>query len=102
MDGKIVLAGGSGFVGRTLARWFGAPDAEVAEVVVLTRRPGSAAGPRQVAWDGERPGEWARELEGAAALVNLAGRSVNCRYHARNRRLIMDSRILSTRLPMRR
>ena len=43
-------------------------------------------------------GEWARELDGAGMLINLAGRSVDCRYHARNRRLIWDSRVNSTRV----
>jgi hypothetical protein len=93
--GKIVLAGGSGFLGRVLAAWF---DARGWEVVVLSRRAAQVSGARVVRWDGERLGDWARELEGAAALVNLAGRSVNCRYHARNRRLMMDSRVNSTRV----
>ena len=51
-----------------------------------------------MAWDGETFGPWAKELEGAAAIINLAGRSVDCRYHARNRRLIWNSRIHSTRV----
>jgi uncharacterized protein len=53
---------------------------------------------RTVAWDGETLGPWAKELEGAAAVINLAGRSVDCRYNLRNRRLIMDSRVNSTRV----
>jgi hypothetical protein len=53
---------------------------------------------RQARWDGRTLGPWAEELEGALAVVNLAGRSVDCRYHARNRRLILDSRIESTRI----
>jgi uncharacterized protein (TIGR01777 family) len=91
---RIVLAGGSGYLGRLLSRHFAGQGSDV---VILTRSPvsgGDAA--RQVAWDGRRPGEWARELEGAHAVINLAGRSVNCRYHARNRRLILDSRVNAT------
>jgi uncharacterized protein (TIGR01777 family) len=91
---KLVLPGGSGFLGHLLARWFGGRGWDV---ITLTRRPDALppAG-RSVNWDGRTLGDWARELDGADAVVNLAGRSVNCRYHARNRRLIMDSRVEST------
>lgn len=92
---RIVIAGGSGFLGTVLSRHF----AEAGwEVVVLARKPRLSQIVRTVVWDGETVGLWARELEGAVALVNLAGRSVNCRYHTRNRRLILDSRINSTRV----
>ncbi len=91
---KLILAGGSGFLGRTLARWF-AP--ETTEVVILTRHPHQAIPPtRTVAWNGRELGAWCGELEGATAVINLAGRSVNCRYHARNRRQMLASRIDST------
>lgn len=93
---KIVLAGGSGFLGRLLVDWFNRLNWEV---VVLTRQ-GSAANlqARTVNWDGETLGDWARELDNCVALVNLAGRSVNCRYHARNRRVILTSRVEPTRI----
>lgn len=95
MKKKIVLAGGGGFLGGMLQRWFAGKGWEV---VVLTRRGGIAGEfARFVEWDGESVGEWQTELEGAKALINLAGRSVACRYHAKNRREIWDSRILSTR-----
>src|SRR3954471_719741 len=80
--GRVVLAGGSGFLGRALAEEF---VREGYEVVVLTRRPSkvSRTRAREVAWDGRNVcASWARELEGAAVLVNLTGRSVNCRYTA--------------------
>lgn len=96
MPRRIILPGGSGFLGRLLARWFAARDWEV---VVLSRRPLLVTPPvRAVAWDGRTRGEWVRELDGAAVVVNLAGRSVDCRYHARNRKLILDSRLESTRV----
>jgi uncharacterized protein (TIGR01777 family) len=53
---------------------------------------------REIAWDGVTRGPWAAELDGADVCINLAGRTVNCRYHARNRREIYDSRIVTTRL----
>lgn len=93
---KLVIAGGSGFLGRLLVEWF-CPLGW--EVVVLTRQSGAHDGPgRRVVWDGKTPGAWVDELEGARAVVNLAGRSVDCRYHARNRRDIFSSRIDSTRV----
>jgi uncharacterized protein (TIGR01777 family) len=91
--GRIVLAGGSGFLGRALAEEFSSAGYEV---VVLTRKAGkSFKGARQVEWDGRTVGYWARELEGAAAVINLAGRSVDCRHTAKNRREIVGSRVHS-------
>lgn len=93
---RIILAGGSGFTGQALADYF---EKRGHEIVVLTRSPKPRAGAiREVAWDGETPGAWAEELEGALAVINLAGRSVDCRYTQRNRRLILDSRVNSTRV----
>jgi len=91
---KIVLAGGTGQVGTILARAFHADGHDVA---VLSRTPRTAPW-RSLAWDGAHHGVWAREREGADVVVNLAGRSVNCRYTAENRRLITDSRVNSTRV----
>jgi hypothetical protein len=91
---KIVIPGGSGQVGTILARAF-VRDGH--EVTVLARHPAPAAPCRVVAWDGASLGPWAAELERADAVINLAGRSVNCRYTPANRRLIKDSRVDSTR-----
>jgi uncharacterized protein len=91
---KIVIPGGSGLLGAHLATAFAK---EGHEVVVLTRSTRSAAG-RHVAWDGSTLGPWAAELDGADAVINLAGRSVNCRYTPANRNAIMDSRVDSTRV----
>ena len=90
---KLVLAGGSGQVGNLLARSFhGGGD----EVVVLSRQPAGRPW-RVVAWDARTAGAWAAELEGADAVINLAGRSVNCRYGPAHRRAILASRVESTR-----
>lgn len=92
---KVVLAGGSGFLGRSLAR---ALEARGYEAVILTRSPAPGSTPREVAWDGRTPGAWCAELEGAAAVINLAGRSVDCRYTPENRREILASRLDSVKV----
>jgi hypothetical protein len=89
---KFVLAGGSGQIGRGLAS---ALLAAGHQIVVLSRHP--TPGPaRSIPWDAKTVGEWASEVDGADIVVNLAGRNVNCRYTAANRRAIMDSRVEST------
>lgn len=81
-------------MGTVLARAF---HKDGHNVVVLSRKPASEPW-RTVAWDGETPGDWVAEFEGADAVINLAGQSVNCRYNNRNRRVIKDSRVRSTRV----
>ncbi|TMI11824.1 NAD-dependent epimerase/dehydratase family protein, partial [Candidatus Bathyarchaeota archaeon] len=96
MRNRIVVAGGSGFIGCLLTDNLVARDNDI---VILTRSPQETARSiRQVRWDGHSLGDWARELDGASALINLAGRSVNCRYNARNRREILESRVQSTKV----
>ena len=90
---KIVVPGGSGQVGTLLARHF---SAKGDEVVVLSRTARPAPW-RVLPWDARTRGEWANELDGADVVINLAGRSVNCRYTSANRRAIFDSRVESTR-----
>lgn len=90
---KVVIPGGNGQVGTLLA---GAFHADGHEVVVLSRRP-RAAPWRAVGWDAETVGAWAQEFDGADVIINLAGRSVNCRYTPENRRAILESRVNSTR-----
>lgn len=91
---KIVIPGGSGQVGQILARAF---QSDGHEVVILGRSAGAPAG-RFVHWDGVMLGTWSNEIDGADVVINLAGRSVNCRYNAVNRRAILDSRVNSTRV----
>jgi len=90
---KIVIPGGSGHLGRLVARNF---LADGHEVVVLSREDSARAVGRVVPWDGRSRGSWVEELEGADLVLNLAGRSVNCRYTASNLKAMMDSRVEST------
>jgi uncharacterized protein len=91
---KIIIPGGSGQVGTVLAREFHKAGHDV---VVLSRKP-VAAPWRMVAWDGATLDKWISEIEGADAVINLAGQSVNCRYTPENRKIIKDSRVNSTRI----
>jgi uncharacterized protein (TIGR01777 family) len=89
---RVVLAGGNGFIGQILARellrqgW---------EVVVLTRnlREREDDSIQEVEWDGEHVGEWIQQLEGAEAVINLAGRNINCRHTPENLCAILESRV---------
>jgi uncharacterized protein (TIGR01777 family) len=90
---RIILAGGSGFLGQSLAWELRKRDYEV---VVLTRSPRERSdGNREVKWDGEHTGDWIQSLDGAAAVVNLAGRSVHCIHTPENLRKIIESRVNS-------
>jgi uncharacterized protein (TIGR01777 family) len=91
---KIVIPGGTGQVGTLLARAF---HRDGHKVVVLSRTPQTAPW-NVVTWDAETCGAWCSEIDGADVLINLAGRNVNCRYNAANRRAIMDSRVNSARV----
>jgi uncharacterized protein (TIGR01777 family) len=94
MAKKVILAGGSGFIGQALAR---ALAGEGWEPVVLSRAPRDNPAFREVLWNGETGGAWATELEGATAVVNLTGRSVNCLHTLANSREILESRVNSVR-----
>ncbi|MFF7949459.1 TIGR01777 family oxidoreductase [Streptomyces griseorubiginosus] len=89
---KFVLPGGTGQVGTVLDR---ALTAAGHEVTVLTRRP---TRPHHLAWDGVTLGRWAEAIDGSDVVINLAGRSVSCRYTAENLRAMMDSRVDSARV----
>ncbi|MGA5563145.1 TIGR01777 family oxidoreductase [Streptomyces platensis] len=89
---KIVIPGGTGQVGGVLRR---ALVAAGHEVVVLTRRPSGAG---EVAWDGATAGAWTAVVDGSDVVINLAGRSVSCRYTQANLQEMMDSRVDSARV----
>ena len=92
---RIVLAGGNGFLGTHLAPQL---VARGFQVIVLTRRPASRSdGIKEVHWDGRRLGPWAEYLNDARAVINLAGRTVNCRYTPGNRKEIIESRVDSVK-----
>jgi uncharacterized protein (TIGR01777 family) len=85
---KVIIPGGSGHLGSILGRDF---ERDGHEVVILSRNG-------RVGWDGRTIGPWAAEVDGADVVINLAGRSVNCRYNKRNRAEILNSRVHSTRV----
>src|SRR4051794_34858762 len=93
---KVVLAGGSGFLGQSLAN---ALLERGYEVVILTRSPSAVReGIQYVQWDGETLGNWVKEIETCAALINFTGKSVNCIYTKKNREEIISSRVNSVRV----
>lgn len=92
---KIILAGGSGFLGNSLIAYF---KKQNAEVILLTRHIiKDLSAVRQVLWNGRDAGEWCHELEGSDAVINLCGKSVDCRYTETNKVKIYISRMLPTR-----
>lgn len=107
-DKKIIIPGGTGYIGQALAKYFGKSN----DIIILSRNVrdhqnnaysnklvSAADGYRveYVHWDGAAVQSlWQQAMEGADVIINLAGRSVNCRYHARNRRAMLESRIRST------
>lgn len=101
---KIIIAGGSGFIGEEMIRYFGKDN----DICILTRQVNSGINNRNhyqslrpeelnrvswVQWDGITTSEWVKELDGADLLINLSGKSVNCRYTEKNKQEILTSRI---------
>lgn len=106
---KIVIAGGTGFIGQELVKYFGKEN----NIVILTRQLTNTTNNRNkyntlteadliktrtVKWDGKNIGEWASELEGADIIINLAGKTVNSRYTSKNKKEILESRINATKV----
>jgi len=90
---KIVIAGGTGFIGQGLIDHFGDRN----DIIILTRHPKVNKGrTRYIYWDGATLNGWESQLENADLLINLAGKSVNCRYTERNKKEIFDSRTRAT------
>ena len=91
---KIILLGASGYLGTALVPFL----RERGHQITVISRSNPNNGTKFIEWDGEKMGHWAREFDGADAVINLAGRSVNCRYNDENRRQILDSRVTTTQL----
>lgn len=93
---KIVIAGGSGFIGSYLARHF---TNQNYEVIILSRNHRvNSENIQYEKWDGKTSGNWQKTLENAEALINLNGKSVDCRYNEKNKQLIYDTRIDATNI----
>ncbi len=93
---SVVIFGANGFLGRYLCRYFARQGKEV--VAIARNRKGWSGDGMFLEWDAKHPGPWTLALEGAEAVINLAGRSVNCRYSETNRHAILQSRVESTRV----
>lgn len=92
---KIVIAAGTGFLGTGLIDYFGRDN----DIVILTRQPKKDHHRvSYVQWDGKTQDVWVQYLENADLLINLAGKSVNCRFTEENKKEIIDSRVLSTKV----
>jgi len=89
---KIIIAGGSGFLGNALENFF---SERQNEVIVLSRNPKKK---NDIFWDARNIGEWANELNNADVLINMTGKSVDCRYNEKNKKEILESRINSTKV----
>lgn len=100
---KIILAGGSGFIGQSIANYF----CDENHIIILSRhadgektnRVGSQdplPNTRSVYWNGKEAGSWSKELEGASLVINLAGKTINCRYTEKNKKEILESRVQAT------
>ncbi len=96
MKKRIVIAGGSGFIGKAISNHFLANDYEV---VVLTRdKSQQKDNINYQHWDGKSLGKWLDNLSGAEALINLSGKSINCRFTDENKQALISSRVNTTRL----
>ena len=93
---KIILAGGTGFIGKHLADHF---VAKGDDIVIFSRSNKPASGKiKFVQWDGKTLGAWKNEIDGADVVINLAGRSINTRYTEKNKKEVLESRINATHI----
>lgn len=95
MKEKIIIAGGSGFFGSYLCNYF----SEKHDVIVLTRgKSYEKNGISYQHWDGKTIGDWNESLDGSKAIINLSGKSINCRFTDENKKALINSRVDSTRI----
>lgn len=96
---KIVLFAANGFIGKSIIDYVNDYQKDYS-VIAISRKPMTSLpqGVKNMLWDGKTIGPWAKELEGADLVINLAGKSVNCRYTAKNKAAIFASRLDSTRI----
>jgi uncharacterized protein len=92
---KVILSGGTGYLGKLLQEHFLSKNDEVV-VISRSSKSSNSSNLRFVQWDGENLGDWQKELENSDVLINLSGRTVNCRYNEKNKKEIFDSRLKST------
>ena len=88
---KVMIAGGTGFIGKYLEKRFIEMNHQP---FILTRKPSAE---NHIEWNGIQKDQWMQELEDCALLINLAGKSINCRHHARNVDLLTSSRVNTTK-----
>lgn len=92
---KVIVAAANGFIGQHLVLEL----SKKYRVITLTRRPIQIKGAAEnIIWDGKNLGFWCNELEGSLAVINLTGKSVNCRWNEANKKAILNSRLESTKL----
>lgn len=104
---RIIIAGGTGFIGYGVTKYFGKEN----DIVILTRgvhdqknirynnkdtQPTGGYRVKYCQWNGKGIGDWAAQLEGADLVLNLAGKSVNCRYHQKQMTAVLESRTNAT------
>ena len=92
---KIVIPGGTGFLGRLLIKSL-LPENH--ELIVLSRGGASSCQAQLVPWDAQTLGEWAREIDGADAVINLTGQSIKCLHTDKNLKILRESRVNSTQV----
>jgi len=100
---KIIIAGGTGFIGEAMTNYFGKNNS----IIILTRAETNNVNNRNhfhalsrevlenvryIKWDGKAVDKWSEMLDGADMIINMAGRTVNCRYNTKNKKEIFDSR----------